>query len=231
MSAPPTAVPADTLTGRAVPMYVHPALDVEGWHELVTAPLGDGFVVVNAADGPGFPADAGYTTPVAALRAGGQPVLGSVDLAYGRRPLAAVLADLVAWIDRYGIRGVFLDRTPSGVLDAADADLVVGCVAALRRAGADRVVLNPGTAPVVRVAEAADAVVTFEGSWADYRDGVPPAPLLPRHRVVHLVHSLPVSVPFAGVVVLAERAGAGVVGASRLGLPNPWAVAAWGPAS
>ena len=235
MSGPVTGTPQLTrptgLTGRAVPMYVHPVLDPGGWRDLVAAPLGTGFVVVNAADGPGARPDSDYRPPVAALQATGQPVLGYVDLDYGRRPLAQVLADLAAWRDWYGIAGVFVDRTPSGVIRPQDADLVVATAGALRVAGAGRIVLNPGTPPVLHVAEAADAVVTFEGPWATYRGGVPAGPAMLPDRVVHLVHSVPAGVPSSDVVAVAERAGAGVVGISRLGMPNPWAAPASGPAS
>jgi hypothetical protein len=221
------------MSGRAVPMYVHPVVDPAAWHGLVGAPLGAGFVVANAADGPGERFDPLYDEAVAALLADGQTVLGYVDVGYGGRPAAQVAVDAAAWRALYDVADVFLDQVPSGWggddtrHDAVDA--VGGIVAALRATGTRRVVLNPGTSPAPEVAAFGDAVVVFEGPWSEHAGAACAPQGLEPHRVVHLVHSVPADVPTADVVEAAGRAGAGIVGVSRLPLPNPWAFPAAGP--
>ena len=214
--------------GCAVPMYVHPVLAPQAWQRLAEGDLGGGFVVVNAADGPGTAVDPAYTEVLAALSAAGVPVVGYVDAGYGRREVASVVEDAGRWRRLYGVRDVFLDRVPSGVELAHRVREADG---RLRGAGAERVVLNPGVVPAPEICRIGDVVVTFEGSWADHLAHRPPAWLREHRpeRLCHLVHGIPAEVGPEAVARRALAAGAAVVGASRGPLPNPWDRSWFGP--
>lgn len=212
---------APRATGVAVPLYVHPVVDPAAWRDAALLAVGPGFVVVNAADGPGPGVEAAYTGAVAALAAAGVPLVGYVDAAYGARPPAEIADDVTRWHDRYGVDGVFVDRVPTG---PRDVDPVLRLLGRLRRVGARRLVLNPGAVPPPQLVAGADVVVTFEGPWSAYtRLDVPDwLRSFPPARVCHLVHGVPSARPWSAVAHRAAALGAGVVGASRGSLPNPW---------
>ncbi|MCD5310715.1 spherulation-specific family 4 protein [Kineosporia babensis] len=206
------------LLGQAVPMYVHPVLGPDAWQALGQADLGQGFAVVNAANGPGTAADSVYEGALGALSA---PVVGYADYAYGGRGLDLLLADLENWRRLYGITGLFLDQVTSHPQNpGAAADLI----ARLRDAGATRVIVNPGVEPAPMWCQVADVVVSFEGSWAAHQ-GYAPADWLreiPAERLCHLVHSVPSGVPGTEVAAQIMDTGAGIAGVSHEHLPNPW---------
>lgn len=209
-------------------MYVHPVLAPRAWQRLAGRDLGGGFVVVNAADGPGTCVDAVYTGALDALFAAEVPVVGYVDCGYGRRDVASVVEDAGRWRRLYGVRDVFLDRVPSG---AEMARRVREADGRLRLAGAERVVLNPGVVPAPEICQIGDVVVTFEGASADHVGHRPPAWLRehPPGRLCHLVHSIPAEEDLEAITRRAAAAGAAVVGASRGLMPNPWDRSAFGP--
>jgi hypothetical protein len=183
--------------------------------------LGHGFVVVNAADGPGPDLQADYADVLPPLVAAGVGLVGYVDAGYGSRPIEAVEADLDAWRDWYGVHDLFLDRVPT---DARHVAGVLRLLDRLRAAGAGRLVLNPGAVPPPPLCQAADAVVVFEGPWQAYLRHDPPDWLrdVPAERIGHLVHGLPAEIDWPDVARRATRLGAGIVGASPLDMPNPW---------
>ena len=85
--------------------------------------------------------------------------LGRVDLDWGGRSLADVLADVDAW-RADGVEGLFLDRAPAGSGGVGPVALTVRLAA---RRGLHRVVLNPGvpTDPLYR--DLGVRICTFDG--------------------------------------------------------------------
>lgn len=202
----------------AAPFYVHPSDDQGAWQRLVSG-TGLAFAVVNIANGVGEAVDPAY----AAALAGGcrTPLLGYVDLAYGRRPAAHALAEALCWRDRYGVPGVFFDQVPSAVRQGSwTPDLVD----AARAAGAAFVALNPGTWPATETLLAADAVCTFEGTAREHARIAPEGRTLPAGAAAcwHLVHDCPAPLQ-AAALARAERLGARLGWATAGRLPNPWA--------
>ena len=110
--------------------------------------------------------------------------LGRVDLDWGSRSLADVLADVDAWRED-GVEGLFLDRAPAGSGGVGPVALTVRLAA---RRGLHRVVLNPGvpTHPLYR--DLGVRICTFDGPWSAYQswdgDGVRPGD-------GHIVHGVP----------------------------------------
>lgn len=202
----------------AAPFYVHPSDAPDAWARLVAgAELA--FAVVNVSNGVGEHPDPAYV----AVLAGGcaTPLLGYVDLAYGRRPAASALAEVARWRDRYGVTGVFLDQVPSAVRQGSwTPDLVD----AVRAAGGTYVAVNPGTWPAPETLLAADAVCTFEGSAREHARITSTAQTLPGQAasVWHLVHDCPAALQ-ASVLARAGRSGASLGWATAGRLPNPWA--------
>jgi spherulation-specific family 4 protein len=110
--------------------------------------------------------------------------LGRVDLDWGSRSLADVLADVEAWRED-GVEGLFLDHAPAGSGGVGPVALTIRLAA---RRGLHRVVLNPGvpTDPLYR--ELGVRICTFEGSWSAYQSWAGQGS---RSGDGHLVHGVP----------------------------------------
>lgn len=214
-----------------VPLYVHPLVDPAAWRALEgAAPLLYG-VVLNTADGPGSRPDPVFTAAAHRLRAAGVRLLGYVDTRYAERPRPAVLRDLRRHRAWYGTDGVFFDRAAS---DPGRLPYYRWLARAARWSGAPTVVLNPGVHPDPGYAGVADLLVTFEGSWADYRGAEVPAWTArhPAELFCHLVYDVPGGLGERVARTAAAR-GAAVHCAVPGGPPNPWRAApalAGGPA-
>jgi Spherulation-specific family 4 len=204
----------------AVPAYFHPADRPEDWRALAAMGPSLGFAIMNPDSGPGAAPDPRYHPAVAAVHAAGGRVIGYVDTAYARRSGAAVLRDLTAYRDWYGLRGVFLDQITSGPEQVAHYRRIAH---AARGLGFDLLVANPGTVPVPHYADIYDVVVTFEGPWDAYRDHVV-TPWIREHaptRFCHLVHGAPPGALEQVIHDAADR-NAGTVYATELTGANPW---------
>lgn len=201
----------------AAPWYLHPAEDPEAWRRLV-AGCGLEFAVINVHNGPGAATDPAYAE--ALTDGSATPLVGYVDVSYGRRPVGAVRADAAAWRDRYGVRAIFLDQVPSTVREGAwSLDLVDG----LRADGCDLVALNPGTVPHPDVVRVGDVTCVFEGTGREHRRATFPPWLNAEgdRKLWHLVHSCPPRRQPAAARRAARR-GAQLAWATAGTLPNPW---------
>ncbi|MFJ6773089.1 spherulation-specific family 4 protein [Kitasatospora sp. NPDC091257] len=212
-----------------VPLYVHPAVDPAAWQAVAAAdPARIAAVVLNLADGPGEVPDHVFAEAADRLRAAGLPLVGYTDTDYGRRPHAAVVADILTYRQRHGITGVYFDQvtTHRGAL-AHYRRLAT----AARAAGCGTVVFGHGEHPDPGYAEVglADLLVTFEGDWDAYRDMTLPL-WTGRHaasRFCHLVYDVPTeNAQDAAALIAARRAGVGcaVPGAGE----NPWRTLPYG---
>lgn len=208
----------------AAPFYLHPAAAPAQWRALVDGTLDLAFAVINVHSGPGAEYDEHYYGP--ALAGGCRtPLVGYVDLSYGRRDVREVLTDVAAWRAWYGVTDVMLDCTPA---EHADADTVGAIVAAVRAAGAQRVVINPGRVPDPEIAACADVVGTAETDWETYRS-LPVALVTaqPGTASWHLVHGVPPQHAADARALAAER-GAEFAWVTDGALPDPWsALPAW----
>jgi hypothetical protein len=216
-----------------VPAYFHPAVAPDDWAALAALAGRVRLVVLNVASGPGEQRDPAFTEVLAPLHRSGVDVSCYVDTDYGRRPGAAVEADL----DRYRrwypqARSVFFDRV------ASSRDLVghyADVARSARAAGLDAVVFNHGVHPDPGYAEHADQLGTFEGPWSAYRKLEVPdwARRGSRQSFLHLVHSVPVrSLPAARRLVASRHVGAAYVTDlpdSGPGGQNPWRKLVAGP--
>ena len=182
-----------------VPAYVHPEADPASWAALCAAAARLRAVVVNPASGAGTAPDPAYATARAGLS--GTRVLGYVDTDYGRRPHAAIVAEIARYRAWYAVDGVFLDQTPT---DPETLPHYARLAIAARSLGAPFVALNPGVPPHPSYLDLADLVVTFEGPWTSYGDRAADAGC-------HLVYAAPPDARVHGYATPGE-------------LPNPWSV-------
>jgi len=147
--------------------------------------------------------------------------LGRIDLDWGGRSLADVLADVDSWRSD-GAEGLFLDRAPASSGGVGPVALTVRLAA---RRGLHRIVLNPGvpTHPLYR--DLGVRICTFEGPWRTYQgwDGEGGRP-----GDGHLVYGVPTALLTAARRLMGRR-GAGFGLATDAG-PDLSAAAAGGGA-
>ena len=134
-------------------------------------------------------------------RSSAHQALGRVDLDWGGRSLADVLADVDAWRED-GVEGLFLDRAPAGAGGVGPVALIVRLAA---RRGLHRVVLNPGvpTHPLSRGLGV--PICTFDGPWSACQ-GWGGAGMQPAGG--HIVHGVPTALLTAARRLMGRR-GAG----------------------
>ena len=205
-----------------VPLYAYPATDPEAWAAVAANAASVAGLVLNPSSGPGDGAEPEFLAAAVALRAAGVPLLGYVDTDYGRRSHRAVVTDLERYQDWYQVDGVFLDQVGSG------AELLPHyrrLAVASRSLDAPQVVFNPGVHPHPGYAEAADVLITFEGTWDGYRRLRVPAwtVAFPPGRFGHLVHAAPAQL-CGQVPEIARQHHAGVSYATPGTGANPWSV-------
>ena len=209
-----------------IPWYLHPAEGADAWDQLAERfagadGLADGFAVVNVHDGPGDEHDPYYGPALSRLTAAapGLLLLGYIDFDYGMRSLEDVLDDAAAWEQRYGIRGVMLDRFPSGSEPGSSraVDDALETVARLREAGVRYVAGNPGTVPAPELAHILDITCEFEGTGHDYAA----LELYGGPGSWHLVHSCtPDELRAAQAIALTT--GVDHVFFTDVPMPHPW---------
>ncbi len=200
-----------------VPAYFHPAVAAGDWARLAAAGSAVGAVVFNVDSGPGDQPEPELATVAGRLAV---PLLGYIDLDYGRRPAAEVARDLARHRAWYPVAGFFLDRVGSA---RRELPFCAGVVAEARRQGAATVVLNHGTYPDPAFATIGDALVTFEGSAAAHAQVTAPGWVRqhPADRFWHLVYDTPAE-RVAAVVQRSARLHARAAYVTDRGGANPW---------
>ncbi|MDX6743760.1 spherulation-specific family 4 protein [Actinocorallia sp. A-T 12471] len=216
MSAAAVPPPARAVPTRViVPAYFAPHVRPGLWERIADARLR--CVVLNVASGPGTAPDPVFARASDRIAARRGTVAAYVDVSYGRRETALVLADLKRYRRWYGVADVFFDQVPSGPDGVAYMKNVTDRA---RDAGAGLVVFNHGTHPDPTYLTLADVLVTFEGPVTAYAAAEPPAWTLAGDpaRFCHLVYGcrpedLEVVTALArrrntGVLYVTDRAGA-----------------------
>ncbi|MET8946267.1 spherulation-specific family 4 protein [Streptomyces sp. NPDC004542] len=166
-STRPGTATTGTGTGFGVPGYAHPLVAPTEWDALVRpgAPLH--WVVLNVAQGPGARPDPHCLQAAGRLRNAGVRVLGHLDARYGLRAFGELVADAHRFLDWYQVDGFLLDRCPAERTALGGVRRVVSTLRAIRDDA--HIVLGHGIHPHPGYAENADQLVTFSGSWSDYR--------------------------------------------------------------
>jgi hypothetical protein len=190
----------------AIPMYVDPSTSASLWTQVYAAAPTVALLVANPASGPGAAVDAQYTQAIASAHAAGQSVVGYVHTSYAMRPIAQVEADVDAWYAFY----------PDATTVASYYQPLYAHVKAEPGTRAHTVVINPGTMIDESFMQAADVVVTFEDTYANYTNGsYPPNPAwtasYSRWRFWHLVLSAATTADMQNAVTIARQRNVGYV--------------------
>ncbi len=204
-----------------IPVYADPDVHPEIWDGVARAPAGS-VVVINPDSGPGRSPDARYVARAVAARALGHAVYGYVDTAYGTRPRAAILADVVRHHGWFGVDGVFFDQVPGTADRLGQYDELTEVVRARGLAAA----LNMGQANVdPRFAAVADILAVFEGPWAEHAAARFPNWMHDPGRgaeLWHLVFDAPDAQALEAALARAVAGPCDVVFVTDGAGPNPW---------
>ncbi|WP_329256968.1 spherulation-specific family 4 protein [Streptomyces sp. NBC_01478] len=178
-------------TGFGIPGYAHPLVAPAEWGELTRPGTPLHWVVLNVSSGPGTRPDPHCLEAAGRLRNTGVRVLGHLDAAHGARAFGDLISEAHRYLDWYRVDGFLLDRSPT---DRVALPEVRRTVTTLREIGdGAHIVLGHGTHPHSGYAECADQLVTFSGSWSDYRWSQVAEWTAdhPPERFCHFVHGVP----------------------------------------
>jgi hypothetical protein len=203
----------------SIPAYFYPGAS---WARAArSSPVPAVMILDITSTGAGGAPDRAYQQAVARAQAAGITILGYASTGYGRRPAAAVEADVRHYRAWYHVTGMFLDEaaTGSGALPyygrltdfIKDAD--PGAL----------VMLNPGTYPSRRYMALGDVVLAYEGTYARYaRLRVPGwVERYPAARFSQVVYATP-GPRLAEVLRLAALRHAGYIYVTDMAGRNPY---------
>ncbi|MFJ3493685.1 spherulation-specific family 4 protein [Streptomyces sp. NPDC086091] len=243
-AAPSAAAPAVAAAAGAqkvsVPSYFFPGAT---WDRLIQSGGTVGLTVANPNNGPhtDAPSRDAYLATLRKADAAGVRVIGYVPTGYlgttgmttrtgSTDPTAwmtQIKADIDTWYSLYGgagLDGVFLDEGLAQCgTNNVNADRYRQLRDHIEAKGDEIVVANPGTGTQECFKDAADTLVTFEGTADTYRSYRPQAweAGVPADRIWHLVHATPQS-RLAETVRLSKERNAGHVYVTDDVLDNPW---------
>ncbi|MGW0735046.1 spherulation-specific family 4 protein [Streptomyces sp. NPDC002851] len=199
--------------GVGVPGYAHPLVAPVEWATLTAMAAGTSvegagetartsvaaeaaplhWTVLNVADGPGARPDPHCLEAAGRLRNTGSRVLGHLDLDFGDRCFGELVSEAHRYLDWYQVDGFYLDRAPTERAALPDTRRTTTTLKALVGGADAHLVLGPGTHPYPGYAETADQLVTFSGTWADYRwsQVAEWTAEYPAERFCHFVYGVP----------------------------------------
>jgi hypothetical protein len=213
-------------------------------------------VVANVASGPGTHPEAEWSNVIHAARLRGTRVLGYVATGYlGSLPhpnglptrsgtygtqawLSQIESEIDEWYQFYGndLGGVFLDEGTSACGPTSGSDSYSAAYQSIRdHLRADHpdaiTVLNPGLAVPKCYQNAADVLVTFEGSYDNYTgasdsqgQAYKPLSWTPAdpNQIWHIVYGATTIDLMDNAMALSNQRRAGYVYITDAGLPNPF---------
>jgi hypothetical protein len=190
----PTSGTASTglRTGIGIPGFAHPLVAPAEWAELTRPGTPLHWVVLNiAGNGPGTRPDPHCLDAAGRLRNAGVRILGHLDATYGARAGGELISDAHHYIDWYRVDGFLLDRCPSERAALPEIRRTVSTLRAIHEN--PHIVLGHGTQPYPGYLENADQLVTFSGTWSDYRwsQAAEWTADHPPERFCHFVHGVP----------------------------------------
>ena len=217
-------MPASSGQSMAVPAFFTPG---RLWSQVDSAAPTLQLVVMNPASGPGPAYEQSYGSVVRTAQERGIAVLGYVDTNYGARGLSAVEADVNDYFNWYHVNGIFFDRASTDCALAIAPRSYYATLHAYVKAkgGAARTILNPGKQTNECFLSDADALLTFEGSDAQYVNSYSApawvAKYSPSH-FWHVIYAASGASAMARAVQLSKQRGAGYVYVTPDALPSPY---------
>jgi len=214
--APPPAAPGGHII---VPSYISPGA---GWDGIGTAAPTAAIALLNVNSGPGTAPEQNFADQVKATQAAGVAMYAYVDTAYGARSIAAVESDITTYAAWYGVHNIFFDEASTSC--TAEASYYLPLYTYVHAHGGD-VIINPGTATSECYMAAADIILTFEGTYADYVSAYSAPAWMksyPAGRFYNLVYSTATAADMENAVTLSRARNIGSIYVTDLRLPNPY---------
>ncbi|MGH8490922.1 MAG: spherulation-specific family 4 protein [Gammaproteobacteria bacterium] len=235
-----------------IPAYVHPLRDPAAWDRVIgSAPSKVGIIVANVLNGPDYQPKDYWTSVIHRAHTAGMRALGYVDTGYfgttgqptrlgSTSPedwMAQIEQDIAGWYAFYGadIDGIFFDQGQNACGPTAGSETWVDLYRFINRYEKENhpgvlTVINPGTVVPECYEDAADVLLTFEGSYAAYV-GRAPNPALDYqplgwtpsdpYKIWHLVYGASQD-ELASAIELSRSRGAGYVYVTDDVLENPY---------
>jgi len=204
----------------AVPSYIYPGPE---WALFENSAPTVAVAIINPASGPGDAIDPNYQRQVKEAQTHGIKVLGYVTTSYANRDLARVEREIDTFEAWYHVDGIFLDEaanTPDKL--PYYAKLKTHIVKLNKHA---LTIINPGTETIEGYMAVADIVLTFEGSYEDYKkiyhqpDWVSK---YPAGKFWHVVYKAATVDDMKETVRLSKERNAGWVYVTSELMPNPY---------
>jgi len=202
-----------------VPAYFYPGA---GWTRAIESRPPPRLMILDiTSTGAGRAPDRVYQAAVRRARAAGITILGYAATDYGRRPPAAVRADVLHYRAWYRVSGIFLDEVSASPSGAGYYRRLAGFIKSA--APGALVMLNPGTYPARQYMSIGDIVVVFEGSYASYqRLRVPRwASRYRGDRFAAAIYATP-DARLASALALSARRRTGYIYVTASAGPNPY---------
>jgi len=158
-----------------VPAYFYPSAGGSDWDRLSASALAHPGLkltaILNPANGIFSSTEPRYLQAAQDFVGAGGRLLGYVYTRYGTgaRSVSDIKANIDRYLDLYGrglISGIFLDEMAANAASLGFYQEIYNHIKS--RDASLRVLGNPGTVPTEGYAGVADAIVTFEGTGADY---------------------------------------------------------------
>ncbi|WP_371789858.1 spherulation-specific family 4 protein [Streptomyces sp. NBC_01471] len=228
-----TANGATASQAIGIPAYINPGSGA--WDAFDSPAPGAGLIVANPESGPGGSTDAAYTTAIEKAHQEGKKVVGYVDTGYFGTSgwtapggggtstdawLTTIEKNVDTWYDQYGsagLSGIFFDDAlhdcgpSSGSTEYVDLYKKIEGYVKSKDSSA-QVIINPGGGTDQCYADAADTLVTFEGSYATYQKFAPQSweKSVAPSKIWHLVYETSAS-QMPSAIALSKERNAGYV--------------------
>jgi hypothetical protein len=214
-----TPAPGATCDRAFVAAYFYPGPD---WiRAIVSRPPPSMMILDPTKTGAGDAPDPNYQAVVRQAEAAGITILGYSDTNYGRRPAAAVAADVRNYESWYHVTSIFLDRARS---DSGGLAYYRGLSDYIHGENpGSTVMLNPGTYPDERYMSVADIVMVFEGTYSRYLSLRVPTwtDRYPAAKFAHAIYATPGSL-VERVIAMAQHRHSGYTYVTDGSGPNPY---------
>jgi Spherulation-specific family 4 len=244
----PAAAYAQSATAQhiGVPAYFNPDADPGSsyWTQLDQGAPSVGIAIANPDSGPGSAFDQGYANAVQTAANSGVKVIGYVDTGYfgttgrttrgGQTSASAWTAqiegdvtDWYNWYGSYGLAGIFFDDAQNVCgtnNEYVDLYTSINTYTKQNYPGA-LTADNPGAGVDQCYAQAADILVTFEGTYASYTSWTPPSWELNANNpdeFWNLVYDTPSQADMEATVSQSQQNDVGYIYVTPGALPNPW---------
>jgi hypothetical protein len=197
--ASPLAVVGNSTTQQQTPVHIAIPLDTSSpavWTRAIEGAPAVGLIVYNPSSGPGTHPDPGFANTVSRAQQAGIKVVGYVDTRYanGNVSINSAEKQIDDYFNWYKVDGIFFDQSNSSCASRASEYYSILFQYAKARSSSAPVVLNPGTTPGQCYVWNADMILTFENTFAKYRDSFVPSDWTaqyPRDMFCHLVLGAP----------------------------------------